>query len=94
LLATYGIILIYILFQTPLQTAKAKATIKENKFSIESWLILIKNAQESNINESREFYEELIQEFSTCGRFWKIYIEQEVSSFFCKKTFLNLIILD
>jgi hypothetical protein len=94
LLATYGIILIYILFQTSLQTAKAKATIKENKFSIESWLILIKNAQESNINESREFYEELIQEFSTCGRFWKIYIEQEVSSFFCKKTFLNLIILD
>ncbi len=34
--------------------------------------------KEKRISESREFFEQLINDYSTCGRFWKIYIEQEV----------------
>ena len=34
--------------------------------------------QETDINESRELFEILVNEYETCGRFWKIYIEQEV----------------
>jgi hypothetical protein len=34
--------------------------------------------QDKKIAESREFYESLITQFPTCGKFWKIYIESEV----------------
>jgi hypothetical protein len=37
--------------------------------------------QDKKINDSREFFEQLVSEYSTCGRFWKIYIEQEVHNF-------------
>ena len=31
-----------------------------------------------SIDEARETYEQLVQTFPTCGRYWKTYIEQEV----------------
>lgn len=34
--------------------------------------------QDKDISQTREFFEELTSQFPTCGRFWKIYIEQEV----------------
>ena len=40
----------------------------------------IKAAQEKKINDSREFFEQLITDYPTCGRFWKIYIEQELKA--------------
>ncbi len=34
--------------------------------------------KDKKIAESREFYESLITQFPTCGKFWKIYVESEV----------------
>lgn len=59
---------------------KAREKLKDNKHSIESWNILIKDAQDKRIESAREFYEELIENFPTCGRFWKIYIEHELKA--------------
>jgi hypothetical protein len=33
-----------------------------------------------SVDEARETYEQLVQTFPTCGRYWKTYIEQEVIS--------------
>jgi cleavage stimulation factor subunit 3 len=38
----------------------------------------IKAAQDKKINDSRDFFEQLITDFPTCGRYWRIYIEQEL----------------
>ena len=32
-----------------------------------------------SIDEARETYERLVEVFPTCGRYWKLYIEQEVT---------------
>ncbi len=56
----------------------ARERLQENRYSTESWNILIKEAQEKPIETVRQFFEDLVDTFSTCGRFWKIYIEQEV----------------
>ena len=80
----------------------ARKKLIENKFSIESWNILIKDAlvrnhkqnlnlatkninqtftkQDKPIDKAREFFEELVGNFPTCGRFWKIYIEEELKA--------------
>ena len=34
--------------------------------------------KEKSAEETREFFEELISLFPTCGKYWKFYIEQEV----------------
>jgi hypothetical protein len=43
------------------------------------------NFQDKKIAESREFYESLVTQFPTCGKFWKIYVESEVGVLFRKK---------
>ena len=30
------------------------------------------------MDDAREIYERLVDAFPTCGRYWKVYIEQEV----------------
>merc|ERR1712155_315654 len=47
--------------------------------------MLIKNAQCRNIDEARDTYERLVDAFPTCGRYWKLYIEQEVSEESCRR---------
>ena len=32
-----------------------------------------------SVDEARETYERLVEIFPTCGRYWKLYIEQEVN---------------
>ena len=32
-----------------------------------------------SVDEARETYERLVEIFPTCGRYWKLYIEQEVT---------------
>ncbi len=56
----------------------ARERLHENRYSTESWNILIKEAQDKPIEAVRQFFEDLVDTFPTCGRFWKIYIEQEV----------------
>ena len=33
-----------------------------------------------SVDEARETYERLVEIFPTCGRYWKLYIEQEVTA--------------
>lgn len=40
----------------------------------------IKAAQEKKISESRDFFEQLVLDYPTCGRFWRIFIEQELKA--------------
>ena len=46
---------------------------------MEAWNLIIKDAQSRRIDESRATFERLVTYFPTSGRFWKIYIEQEVA---------------
>ncbi|CAH1403956.1 unnamed protein product [Nezara viridula] len=57
---------------------KAQQTIDENKWDIEAWGVLIREAQGRWINDVRPFFERLVATFPTTGRYWKIYIEQEM----------------
>lgn len=59
---------------------QAIKSVRENQFDVESWIIILKNAQCRPIDEVREHvYESLVTIFST-GKFWKAYIEHEVRS--------------
>ncbi|CAF3981420.1 unnamed protein product [Rotaria sordida] len=60
---------------------QARRILNENKHSLDAWAILIQDAQDKKIAESREFYESLVTQFPTCGKFWKIYVESEVYIF-------------
>ncbi|CAB0001846.1 unnamed protein product [Nesidiocoris tenuis] len=57
---------------------KAQQTIDDNKWDIEAWGLLIREAQNRFINDVRTFFERLVATFPTSGRYWKIYIEQEL----------------
>ncbi|CAF0768409.1 unnamed protein product [Brachionus calyciflorus] len=46
--------------------------------NIDPLTLSIKAAQEKKIQDSRDFFEQLVADYRTCGRFWKIYIEQEL----------------
>ncbi|XP_054289118.1 protein suppressor of forked isoform X2 [Macrosteles quadrilineatus] len=59
---------------------RAQEAIRENRWDLEAWGILIREAQTRYVNEVRPFFEELVANFPTCGRYWKIYIEQEMRS--------------
>ena len=52
--------------------------IQEESYDMEAWNLIIKDAQSRRIDESRDTFERLVTYFPTSGRFWKIYIEQEV----------------
>jgi len=45
---------------------------------LEAWSILIREAQNRPIIEVRPVFEKLVSVFPSAGRYWKIYIEQEV----------------
>ncbi|KAG8277908.1 Cleavage stimulation factor subunit 3 [Homalodisca vitripennis] len=57
---------------------RAQTAIRDNRWDLEAWGVLIREAQTRYINEVRPFFEELVANFPTCGRYWKIYIEQEM----------------
>jgi len=59
-----------------LQAAEMK--LAEDPHDIESWQMLIKNAQCRGVDDARETYERLVSVFPTSGRYWKTYIEQEI----------------
>lgn len=71
---------------------RAQTAIRENRWDLEAWGILIREAQTRYVNEVRPFFEELVANFPTCGRYWKIYIEQEVRSNHSKVMYFNFII--
>ena len=65
--------------------------MEANIYDVDSWSLLIREAQTRPINEVRTMYEKLIVAFPTTGRYWKIYIEQEVGilSLFIEKKFVT-----
>jgi len=62
----------------PERISAAQARIAEEPHDVDSWLLLIKHCQCRSIDEARETYEELVATFPTSGRYWKVYIEQEI----------------
>ena len=77
----------------PDRVIAAEAKLAEDPHDLDSWQMLIKNAQCRGIDEARETYERLVDTFPTCGRYWKIYIEQEVrivvNNIFFEKNYLD-----
>lgn len=57
---------------------RAQQTVELRQYDIESWSVLLREAQSRNINEVRSLFEALIQVFPTTARYWKIFIEQEM----------------
>lgn len=47
---------------------------------MEAWSLIIRDAQNRTIETSRVIFERLITTFPTTGKFWKMYIEQEVGT--------------
>lgn len=66
--------------------SRAQRAVEANVFDVDSWSLLIREAQSRPINDVRTMYEKLIAAFPTTGRYWKIYIEQEVC---CNKKFIT-----
>jgi len=69
--------------------SKAEQKLKMHPYDLECWNVLIKDAQDKAIEQSRKVYERLVEMFPTCGRFWKLYIEEELKS----KNFENVELL-
>lgn len=57
---------------------RAQKTVDESPYDLEAWSILIREAQNRPIIEVRPVFEKLVSVFPSAGRYWKIYIEQEV----------------
>ncbi|KAH9493981.1 Cleavage stimulation factor subunit 3 [Dermatophagoides farinae] len=56
----------------------AKAKLVESPYDLDAWNILIKDVQNKTPEISRELYEQLVSQFPTSGRFWRLSIEQEI----------------
>lgn len=59
---------------------RAQQTVELRPYDIESWSVLLREAQSRNVNEVRSLYESLTTVFPTTARYWKIYIEQEMKA--------------
>ncbi|XP_026322588.1 protein suppressor of forked [Hyposmocoma kahamanoa] len=59
---------------------RAQRAVEANIYDVDSWSLLIREAQTRPIQEVRSMYEKLIAAFPTTGRFWKIFIEQEMKA--------------
>ena len=73
----------------------AEQKLKSKPYDLDAWETLIKEAQvrivvlitnhyfsasqTTALIRGRMLFEKLVERFPTCGRFWRIYIEQEVS---------------
>lgn len=57
---------------------RAQKTVNESPYDLEAWSILIRESQNRPITEVRPVFEKLVSVFPSAGRYWKIYIEQEV----------------
>lgn len=65
-------------FSSNERATKAVSRILVKKYDVDSWSMLIKEANNKNIDDVEPFYEELLKTFPTCGRYWRIYIEHQM----------------
>nr|CAD7392842.1 unnamed protein product [Timema cristinae] len=59
---------------------KAQKQIEENQYDLEAWSLLVREAQGKWIDDVRPLFEKLVSTFPSTGRYWKIYIEQEMKA--------------
>lgn len=57
---------------------KAEDKLIESPYDIESWGTLVREAQGHPINSASIMYEKIVKQFPMAGRYWKLYIEQEM----------------
>ncbi|KAJ8688604.1 hypothetical protein QAD02_024399 [Eretmocerus hayati] len=57
---------------------RAHSSVEETPYDLEAWSLLIREAQNRPIAEVRQVFEKLVNVFPSAGRYWKIYIEQEM----------------
>uniref|UniRef100_A0A1I7TA54 Suf domain-containing protein n=1 Tax=Caenorhabditis tropicalis TaxID=1561998 RepID=A0A1I7TA54_9PELO len=54
--------------------------IETNPFDVDAWNLLLREHQSRPIDQEREFYESLVNQFPNSGRYWRAYIEHELRS--------------
>lgn len=59
---------------------RAQQSVEIHLYDVESWSLMLREAQSRHVNEVRSLYESLVAIFPTTARYWKIYIEQEMKS--------------
>uniref|UniRef100_H2YS43 Suppressor of forked domain-containing protein n=1 Tax=Ciona savignyi TaxID=51511 RepID=H2YS43_CIOSA len=64
----------------PERIRKLESRVKDNEFDVDAWNGLIREAQTHPIEKARKTFERLVTQFPTTGRYWRIYIEQEMKS--------------
>ncbi|XP_067636108.1 protein suppressor of forked [Eurosta solidaginis] len=57
---------------------RSQQIVEMRPYDIESWSVLLREAQTRQVNDVRSLYESLVNVFPTTARYWKIYIEQEM----------------
>lgn len=62
----------------PEKVKKAQKKMDTFPFDVDAWGILLREAQNQGVEKARNLYELLVSTFTNSGRYWKIYIEQEM----------------
>ncbi|XP_022256823.1 cleavage stimulation factor subunit 3-like [Limulus polyphemus] len=64
----------------PDRVKKAEKHLEDNQYDVDAWSVLIRDVQNKKIEEARELYEKLVSQFPNAGRYWKLYIENEMKA--------------
>ncbi|GFV83278.1 cleavage stimulation factor subunit 3 [Trichonephila clavipes] len=59
---------------------KAEKRLEQNSYDVEAWSIIVRDAQNKKMEDARPYYEKVVAQFPSAGRYWKLYIEHEVTS--------------
>ncbi|XP_074613166.1 cleavage stimulation factor subunit 3-like isoform X2 [Acropora palmata] len=59
---------------------KAETRLQNHPYDTESWGVLIREAQSTPLETSRVLCEKLVRRFPNAGRYWRLYIEQEIKN--------------
>eukprot|EP01133_Synstelium_polycarpum_P004417 gene4417-5174_t len=62
------------------QIDQLEARITADKYDTEAWTLLLNEVQSQPIAIARDIYERFLTVFPTAGRYWKLYVEQEMAS--------------
>ncbi|KAJ8314582.1 hypothetical protein KUTeg_006732 [Tegillarca granosa] len=73
----------------PDKLKKAEKRIAQFPHDTEAWSVLIRDAQMRKIEEARQVYERLVAQFPNAGKYWRIYIEQEVNLYKSVNTYMT-----
>ncbi|EDO40717.1 predicted protein [Nematostella vectensis] len=57
---------------------KAELRLQNHPYDLESWGVLIREAQSLPLDAAKVLYEKLVRRFPNAGRYWRLYIEQEM----------------